>query len=91
MHSFHSDPVVVNQFPSGFTTVGTAEFLPILDLLDALFFEGTELADFPVRAVFDGLKVGFHLGLESSGGRLLAQGCRLVPQEELEQDVPTTD
>lgn len=91
MHSFHSDPVVVNEFPSRLKPHGFACFLPFADVEDAHVIEVVEAVNSPVRTVFDGLKVGFHLDLKISGGRPLEQGCRSVTEEELEQDVPTTD
>ena len=60
MHSFHSNPVVANEFPGSLSTVGTAQRLPIPDLLGPLFFEGIEFTDFPMGAVLAGLDVVFH-------------------------------
>lgn len=69
--AFHADPVVGDQFPSGFPPFRTAEHLPIPDLLAAQFFMGVELADGPMGAVFDRLGHGIHA---SGNGGLVKEG-----------------
>lgn len=72
MHAFHSDPVVVNKFPSRLQSHGFACFLPFAYVKNPDVFEVVEAVDFPMRAVLDRLCVGFHLDLEntSSGGKV---------------------
>jgi hypothetical protein len=73
-HAFHSDPVVVNEFPSGLESHGFACFLPFANVVDPRILEVVEAMDFPIRAVLDGQDVGFHFDLEISQERLSAQG-----------------
>ena len=59
VHSFHADPVIINEFPSGLAAVGSAELLPILHLPGALLIERCEFLHDPMGAVF-GWGGGLH-------------------------------
>ena len=61
VHSFHADPVIVNEFPSGLAAIGSAELLPFLDLPSALLIEGREFLHDPMGAVV-GWGSGLHEG-----------------------------
>jgi len=57
--SFHTNPVIVNEFPSGLAALGSAAFLPFLNLPSAEFLMGGEFFHDPMGSIFSRWR-GFH-------------------------------
>lgn len=68
VHSFHADPIIVNEFPGCLKAGFTAEFQPLGNSISTNFVEGLEFGSRPVGTVFFWLWKGF-------GQRLIATVC----------------